>query len=408
MSSISPHRENSLRGKIQSLESLRGLAALVVVLSHLQLTFWWGRVDHASPPLWGLWHNADFAVRLFFVLSGFVLSRSYFVTYDVGVVRSAAARRYFRLAVPAAASVGFAYLLCVTGAMANHELAERVADAPHQWLHSFYMVPPTVWAAAREALFGAYFDFQYTTSLNVVLWTMTVELQGSFLIFAVLALCGSARHRWIIYAALLLVLDGVQAKYLVDFVVGLAICDWHCQIPDSPRWQAAALLLFCVGLCLGDLRGTWLESCGASFLVRGTRLWPTIAAACLVMGATRSAPIQRILGVRPLVELGSISFSLYLFHLPLICSLGASLYSALQAAGFSHDVSAASASAACVLSSLAVAKLGAIVLDPRALQIGRWVESLFFGTADVGRAARASSKSSHATEIMKPRVPLDG
>lgn len=385
----------SSHAKIECLESLRGLAALAVVLSHLRLAFWWGIQNSSSPPLMELWHNGDFAVRLFFVLSGFVLSRSYFVTWDVGVVRSAAIRRYFRLAIPCAASVLVAYSLCMMGYMANHTLAELVPTAPNPWLNSFYITPPHLWAALREAFFGAYFDFHYTSSLNVVLWTLNVELQGSFLVFAMLALMDHLRYRFLLYGILIFLLDALQAPYLVDFVVGLAICDWYSRriyTGPEPAW----VLLFGIGLFLADLRTEWLTSIGSDAFVRGARFWPTLAAMCLVIGSLQSKTVNRILSLRPFLILGSLSFSLYLFHLPLLCSVGAGSYCLLKDSSFGHEMSSLLASAMFLIVALATAKLGSLVLDPAAQVVGRWVEHLLVDRfhaerheAAVARARRA-------------------
>lgn len=398
MSSNFAQPASPLHNKLQSLESLRGLAALTVVLSHLRLAFWWSNATDVSPPLWGLWHNGDFAVRLFFVLSGFVLSRSFFCTCDAAVVRSAAVRRYFRLAVPTSSSVLFAYLLCISGAMHNHELAEQIQDAPNPWLHSFYQSSPTAWNALREAFYGAYFDFQYKTSFNVVLWTMAVELQGSFLIFSFLALFGTSHHRNVLYPLSALLMDSLQLKFMTDFIVGMALCDWHVANPRSEQSQMKWIVLFVIGLCLGDLRSSWVNRLGLGSYVRGTRIWPTIAAAFMIVGATRSRSIQKILSMRPLAMLGPLSFYLYLMHLPLICSLGAQVYCGLRAVAWSHPSSAAVACLACLVSSFAAAQFGLTTLDRWSSQLGRLALSLLYPAA--------ASTSDHDRRIAGPESGL--
>src|SRR4051794_11019896 len=96
--------------KILSLESIRGLAALAVVFCHCVNGFYPTLRKAAAPPGTQLWQNGEFAVRLFFVLSGFVLSLSYFRQPSLVTLRSAAVRRYFRLLLPIAGSVLLAYL----------------------------------------------------------------------------------------------------------------------------------------------------------------------------------------------------------------------------------------------------------------------------------------------------------
>jgi peptidoglycan/LPS O-acetylase OafA/YrhL len=364
--------------RLQSLESLRGLAAFVVLLTHIQFAFWYGQPDPVAPPLFGLWNNGKFAVRVFFVLSGFVLSRSYFTTSDIAVVRSSAARRYFRLAVPAGTSVIISYLLFVSGAIANHKLADQVDGAPNPWLHSLYVAPISITSALREAVFDACFDFKYGTSLNVNLWTMEVELEGSFLIFAILALFGTARHRWLIYAVSAFVADRLQATYMIDFIVGVALCDWLSRNETASRYRPGVWIICLVGLCLGDLRSAWVETLGVPLLLRGMRFWQTAGAVLCVAGIIRSKSLSSALTIKPLVELGSISFYLYLFHLPVICSLGAYLYCVFRETGHGHNFSALVASAACIVTSFSAGKAGVVFIDPLALNVGRWFSNALF------------------------------
>ena len=122
-------------GRLLHLESIRGLAALAVVLFHavfaffpaLRLTNPAGLQDQslavrviAHSPL-TVFFSGPFAVVVFFVLSGFVLSHSFFLRPNFTVLISAAVRRYFRLAIPVTASTLFAYGLLRSGAYFNQE-----------------------------------------------------------------------------------------------------------------------------------------------------------------------------------------------------------------------------------------------------------------------------------------------
>ena len=54
-----------------------------------------GNAHSGRGPLLEIWYNGDFAVRLFFVLSGYVLSLEFLRRGNVEVLRSYALRRYF-------------------------------------------------------------------------------------------------------------------------------------------------------------------------------------------------------------------------------------------------------------------------------------------------------------------------
>jgi peptidoglycan/LPS O-acetylase OafA/YrhL len=181
-----------------------------------------------------------------------------------------------------------------------------------------------------------------------------------------------------------LILDRTGQHYLMDFIVGAAVCECRYAISSNePRWQIMATSLFCVGLLMGDLRGSWVASVFGSVAIRGARFWPTLAAAFVVLGASRSNLVDRLFGVRWLVGLGKISFPLYLFHLPLICSVGAETYITLHSYSFSHASSAILAVVASLGASFIVALLSVVALEGTSIRVGRWFESLVNGDAAV-------------------------
>jgi peptidoglycan/LPS O-acetylase OafA/YrhL len=62
-------------GRIPAIEAARGIAALMVVATHVQ---YFHRLDDASLPSWlGFMSNGGVGVNLFFVLSGLVLYLPY-------------------------------------------------------------------------------------------------------------------------------------------------------------------------------------------------------------------------------------------------------------------------------------------------------------------------------------------
>ena len=108
--------------RIQYIESIRGIAAFVVVFAHIVTAL-------DSPPETGVpaslaganpvvrtlgkiafWPlgTGRLPVAIFFVLSGMALSQGFLRGGGLGYLQSAAIRRYFRLMVPSLISVLFA------------------------------------------------------------------------------------------------------------------------------------------------------------------------------------------------------------------------------------------------------------------------------------------------------------
>ena len=156
------------RQKNFALEGLRGIACLNVVLGHFLFSFF-PYLAHDVRPYPGAvakyWFEellryfpftfiylADSAVSVFFVLSGYVLTRRFYRTEPPDGFESAAVKRYFRLALPVLASVMFAWLLFEAGAYAN-QLAPELGTAG--WVMIFYKDPISLSAAAIRGIIGA-------------------------------------------------------------------------------------------------------------------------------------------------------------------------------------------------------------------------------------------------------------
>jgi peptidoglycan/LPS O-acetylase OafA/YrhL len=359
--------------KIGSLDALRGLAALAVVLCHLQRIFWNEFQYQLCPPLVGLMINGKFAVRLFFVLSGFVLSRSYFLSHDITGIQSAAVRRYFRLAIPAATSVLAAYCLASNGAMLNNELAKSLNNPIGDiWCTD----TPTLWGALREAIFNAYFDFQMPTTFNSVLWTMEVELKGSFLVFATLALCHGALapRRWMIHLLLIAVLERMYERHMVEFLIGMTLCHWDVKNPTVPWLSKIAIPLILIGLVVGDLQPDWLTHMGISYSPRILELGRGLAAGMIIIGIRRSKLVDSGMSLRPLVHLGKISFAVYLFHTMIINSLGAKVFLTCRSSTMDLTTCKVIASVVSIVTTLVVAHFATKAFDPIISRLGKAVE----------------------------------
>jgi len=111
--------------KIQYLDGLRGLAALVVVFHHFILAFYPalflgrnaathlkdGTEAFISGSAMNIFYGGNFMVAIFFVLSGFVLSHKFFLKKDYEILTQGAVKRYIRLVIPVALSIFIAFFL---------------------------------------------------------------------------------------------------------------------------------------------------------------------------------------------------------------------------------------------------------------------------------------------------------
>jgi peptidoglycan/LPS O-acetylase OafA/YrhL len=313
-----------MSSKLGYVEGMRGVAALIVCVFHFTMIFLpaisamgardWGIGEHAfaASPI-NVILNGNFAVCLFFVLSGYVLSCRFMADGNRAQIGRAAAKRYPRLMLPALASALLGWLMIVTGSDYINQLFSRsdaqsfIQDGNHRRL--IY----AIWQGCYGAFFGG------DDSLNPALWTIRVETLGSALVFFLLVLTGRSRWRWYAYAyAAALSLGG----YYFAFPIGILIAALTIDSPVRP-WLSMALAV--TGLYLGgypyygvaDGFWGWLPVVGRTNPVI---LYHTIGAAFLLPAVIMS-PFRSVFDLPVFYFLGRISYSLYLIHCAILASL---------------------------------------------------------------------------------------
>lgn len=381
----SPHTPRTT-SKMECLEGIRGFASFAVLVGHIMLTFWPG-IYFRSGPLWQpipraikavaqfpgkfLW-DGHAAVSVFFVLSGFVLSLAFFERRSASGLGSSAVRRYPRLMFPILASVLWAYFLLTIGGMKNQEAivvmdaaneltpqAKAPAGHSHRWLAAYYNFEPSWRDVLIEGTYGA---FHRIAPYNLVLWTMPIELIGSFLVFSFLGVFGVLRNRWLIYSIGGGLLLWYQLYYYLDFLIGIALCDLWTWNQQTRRWSLprfAGLLLVALGL----------------FAVAQKPL----AATLIVGGITFTSSLHGFFEWRWVRFLGRISFGLYLTHMPVLCSFGCAVYLWLaRDAQWTHHSAAVVAAGVSMVASIVVAWGFYHLVDRPTMHFIRWFDGRLF------------------------------
>lgn len=316
-------------GRLMALEGLRGIAAVAVVLSHLVVAFYpiildglmEGRAQHTpfednlyGNPVTVVSHGL-FAVAIFFVLSGFVLSIGYFRENNLEVIKKLAAKRYFRLAIPATVSVAGVWLLVSLG-LYNIEAAGNISTSG--W--SVWSITPSLPDALYQGLVGSFFEGAH--SYNTVLWTMLYEFVGSFMVFALLFVFGGVKRRWLVYVGLSLC---ILNTWYFPFILGVMLADIYAnkqQLFEDKRLLGIVLLavgVFLGGYPKGVTAGTLYES-----LPGYQSIYLSFGALLVLIAILLLPKLLRVLEKASI--LGRYTFSLYLVHIPIIFSLTAGLF----------------------------------------------------------------------------------
>lgn len=339
--------ERSVKAKdrLEHLDGLRGVAALIVVCVHGIIAFdfalYTGLVKD-SIYRWDIYISGapflilmagNFSVCVFFVLSGYVLSRAFSETKLL--ILPQVLKRYIRLALPILSVTLLSYLLLKFGLIKNHELMKFTKS---EWLGFQFNHTPSLTSALQEGLYGALlFD---SALYNSALWTMSIEFYGSLILMAVFwlgkNLAKSAEVQRQIWIALLvgIALLG-YSSYFSLFAVGALLA-----LLKYPRFSdRICLLLFVVGLFLGTIPYSaepWravkpfvefklVAFFPISYPHNAITFFHSIGAILLVIVVDQWSLLRSALSSKIAKILGKISFPLYLVHIPILMSIVSSI-----------------------------------------------------------------------------------
>jgi peptidoglycan/LPS O-acetylase OafA/YrhL len=325
--------------RFMELEGLRGIAALMVFAYHALIIFY-PLMFYGSAPLQhfkfednihgtplAAFFSGTFAVAIFFVLSGFVLSIGFFTAKDAKVIKKLATKRYLRLMLPALASVMIALVL-ISLSLSSNPQAQQISQSPA--LPVVWSTHPGFLEALYEGTIGVFFQSP-VHNYNSVLWTMKFEFIGSFIVFGFALLFGQSKRRWLMYVALAI---GLHNSWYLGFVLGMAIADAYV---NRNHWlervrSIAPYALLPIGVVLGAYpivaKGTAYGMIALPWLTHyyNQAFYTTIGAFCLVLAVLTFQPLKRIMGSKVLSRLGSYTYSFYLVHQPLLYTVGTALF----------------------------------------------------------------------------------
>jgi len=321
--------------RYEQLDALRGIAATVVVADHCLMTFpTWSNVmlhgRHGTllsvilgyPPFSLLWAG-DAAVKVFFVLSGFVLALI-FLRPGSPSYPAFCIKRVCRIYVP--------YIVVVTAAiLVMTMLSARQAPALSEWFQGswnhkvsasllwdhllmlgqtkYNFVDNPIWSLVHEMRYSLIFPLLMWIVLRVDGWT---ALAGS-LVISVGAMFTLARsgNFWL--------LDSGQYAFL--FVAGAVLAKYRVEAEGAIRnlCPAARIALAAVAVLLLSAHAfTYVPSHAVRQAASLAPHFGAVLLLVLVIGSTRA---QQVLERRPCLWVGRVSYSLYLSHLVVLLTL---------------------------------------------------------------------------------------
>ncbi len=317
--------------RFPALDGVRAIAVMGVVLTHS--AYWTGR--YVTGVGSALLVHADIGVPLFFVLSGFLLSREWFVASRQRrpPVRTVAYlwRRALRI-LP---------MYWVTVVLAFTLLAENRSVTWWDWLRHGTLVQAyrpqwqrqgltQTWSLCTEAAF-----YLVLPLLAMAVVALARRLGLAWAGVAVAGALVVANEVWIAWYHQTSLGIYSTAHYWLPttisyFAAGIAIAAIHTELASgapSPRWTWARDLGDSAGTCwliagalfllvVTPITGATSGHTGAAQQIARNLLYAAVATAFVWPAVfSRTRTVQWVLGNRAMRYLGSISYSIFLLHL---------------------------------------------------------------------------------------------
>lgn len=333
--------------KYTYLEAVRGIASLIVVLTHFMSAFYPSAIFGSRYQAHGSWESnftttplslmfsGDFAVCVFFVLSGYVLSLPYFgkTARETNSLLSALVKRPIRLGGLVFASILISLCLTSFGWFFNSSVSSFSGSIP--WFRDYYSRgTPGLLLLLRDLSTRL---FSVGSNYNPPLWTIEIELYGSFLTYSFVLLFRRSGLRSLAYAIALVLLQGTLYH---GFIFGILIADVAKNFPHF--WVKLSRPVFSIpflflGLVFAShpnyaLRPDLANSLYSFFprlpLLGGS--YAMLGALFVFLGILLNSRIQVFLSGRIFAYLGRISFAVYVIHFLILGSVSSWLFIQLE------------------------------------------------------------------------------
>lgn len=346
----------SMSDKNNILEGLRGISALSVVMHNFIAAFLPGMLRYNFPtifkvdlksniifkistlPILNIFYNGNFAVLIFFVLSGYVLTLPYYQMSNQQanqILMKRLLARYFRLNIPIFTAILIAYIIYLSNLYFNCEAAYLSGST--NWLNYFYPAGLTIMDFIEEVTYKA---ILFGNGLWIpTLWTLKVEFIGSIylLIFYIFT---PKKYNIILFGIILLLIYIIYHEHAIYFYAlffGSLLNNLQCI--KYINIDKIKPYFFIIGLYFGGFR---FESSIYNFLpliVIKNNIWytqifyNTIGALFVVISLLQGFA-AKFFECRCMQFLGKVSFSIYLLHFIVLCSFSSFIYIKLPQENF--------------------------------------------------------------------------
>lgn len=330
--------------KLHYLEGIRALMAFNVILCHFICAYYpmmyiydeslYGKTSlsiFSTTPLSAL-VNGSIAVCFFFVLTGFLVGMSVFSKpTKIALIEKKSINRYIRLLPVIALTTLFTFITMKLGLQRHLNITDPQADL--EFLSEYCNFNPTLPNLIKNMFYS---PFLSKSDYIGPFWTIRYEFWGYIICLLVASILKDSKWRRVWYIGISFVFCRTIGWDYVVFMFGLFVAD--IKYNSNPtilnthyekilknkvfRFFVLVLGIFlaCLPMVYRSIYSVFYYIPVHSRAIRGMGL------ALLLYLSLDSRVTQKILGCKPLVYLGSLSFETYAIHWPLMLTVEASLF----------------------------------------------------------------------------------
>jgi peptidoglycan/LPS O-acetylase OafA/YrhL len=324
--------------RLQALDGLRGLAA-VVVFAHHALVLLYGPLAGVNEHHWPVrpqlvlqalqrtpvaWvFNGTFAVSFFFVLSGFVLTRAMGPAPGPARVARLTTARFLRLLPLVVLGTLFGYVAFGPAVRHLDQLLNLTGNDSHAYIHPSLLANHGIFTAVKQCLFVIWRGTGAEYLLDPPLWSIGIELKGSLLVYLLAGAFSETPNRsakyWVGVPLGICFMGAATLSFLAGMYVAERSRERNDQILDvsRPVLVGLAALAFVWASVHPWNRHLWLPLPFNPPEMVDTAI-STACSIFLMAAGLQLAAFRAVLLSRAVQFLGHASYGLYVTHVPLL------------------------------------------------------------------------------------------
>lgn len=293
-----------------SLDTLRGLAAVIVVICHCSQLF----INQHLPEYYRFFAVlAQSCVMLFFVLSGFLITKS--ITGNIARngaldLKDYAVKRFARIYPP----LVFSFIIVAVLTILSHQFfisTDGSLSTANGWVNK-YGFNVSLFNYIPSAIMSNGFVGAMSPASNAPLWSLSIEVW--YYVIAGLILSG---RKELIVVGLAVVYIGISTNppffyYSIVWVLGATLCLMHDGVIKVSRLVTSLTLLFSVIYAIYRLFVIYNSFTNSNLTLLN------VAFGLLMAVVLQKTVIERDLRISILSSMASFSYTLYIIHFPIL------------------------------------------------------------------------------------------